>query len=280
MGIESVWSYDVVNALDGIGIATKFAAHDKYELLCCNDKLVLNLIPLYNSYQATELLDLQAEYQNKNIYLVQLWEDVWFSRKAQVLGRIKSILGLNKRLHARKAKIISVNQQVADAFFNENHIQASARAKYKLALHIDDQIIAVASFSGPRLMKRISSDYRSVELIRFATRIGFSIPGGFSKLISHFIKMVDPNDIMSYADRDWSLGNAYEQSGFTFVDTIAPAAIWLKKEGMRRIFPQRLPVSILQVINEPPVLQNSHRIADEFVPVFNTGNLKYILYLK
>ena len=33
-------------------------------------------------------------------------------------------------------------------------------------------------------------------------------------MLKHFIKETDPDDIMSYADLEWSEGNAYEMLGF------------------------------------------------------------------
>lgn len=267
MGIKSDWQNNVFSTLQDIGVAIEPIEQETYRLFLCNEKVAINLLSLANNYNPDELIELQATYQHKNIYLVQLWEDVWQSRKVAVSGRINSILGLNKRLHARKASIALINQKVADDFLNLNHIQGSARAKYKFSLVIDGEIVAVACFSPIRFMNRISADYKSAELIRFATLIGYTITGGFSKLIKHFIKLMGPNDIMSYADRDWSLGNAYEQSGFKLIGTTAPAQIWLNKKDLLRYFPHRLPVNVIPSIDE------------DFLRVYNTGNLKYIFYL-
>lgn len=263
MGIGLIWQNSVWIALQDIDIIAKPEIHDQYDLILCNDVLVIHLIPLDNNYKASELIELQLAYQLKNIVLIQLWEDIWYTRRDQVLGRFKSILGLNKRLHGRKGKISVIDQRQADDFLIANHIQASAKSRYKFSLDIDGQTVAVACFSNVRWMKGISESYRSVELIRFATLMGFTVTGGFTKLLKHFIKTIAADDIMSYADRDWSLGKAYEQSGFKLVETTPPAKIWLQKEEMVRFFPHRLPVSDL----------------DDLIPVFNTGNLKYILYL-
>lgn len=249
---------------------TVVAEQGKYELLLCNDKVVVHLIPIENDYDALELIELQTHYQLKGINLVQLWEDIWLSRPTQVTGRIKSILGLNERLHGRKGVITKITQKQADDFLELNHIQGSARAKYKIALLIDTRIVAVACFSNVRFMKNDIKDYRSFELIRFATLVGFTVTGGFTKLLKHFIELVKPNDVMSYADRDWSLGNAYEQSGFKLVGVIPSARIFLRKDDFVRFFPHRIPVSH----------HDTKVTVSEFLSVFNTGNLKYILYLK
>lgn len=254
-------------ALQDIGLNITPIEDGKYDLLLCNNRIVINLITLDNDYKAEELIGLQTSYQLKGIQLVQLWEDVWQTRENQVLGRIKSILGLNVRLHGRKGIVTVIDQKQADDFLNANHIQASAKARYKFALEIDGKIKAVACFSNVRFMKTVSMSYRSVELIRFATLMGFTVTGGFTKLLKHFIKIIAPNDVMSYADRDWSLGNAYEQSGFRLVGVTPPAQIWLDKRELIRYFPHRLPA------------QNNPSLNDDFLTIYNTGNLKYILYL-
>ena len=40
------------------------------------------------------------------------------------------------------------------------------------------------------------------------------VVGGASKLLKHFIKTYNPNEIISYADKRWSDGNLYEVLGF------------------------------------------------------------------
>jgi hypothetical protein len=220
--------------------------------------LILNFVPLRNDYTPSEFITLQTQYRDQGITLMHVWEDVWYSRKKQVLGRIQSMLGLNKRVHARKTEIQRITQPQADAFLEANHLQSSARAKYKLALLQDEQMVAVACFSNLRLMEK-KQGYRSAEVIRLASATGFTVIGGFSKLLKHFISEHQPNDIMSYADRDWSLGNAYEQAGFGLVAVTPPAEIYVDEVNFVRYF--------------------THRIPEEgnFIKIFNTGNLKYIL---
>ena len=51
-------------------------------------------------------------------------------------------------------------------------------------------------------------------LNRFCNKIGYSVIGGASKLLKYFIDTYQPTRIISYADRDWSIGNLYEKLGF------------------------------------------------------------------
>jgi len=260
-----------MTSFEDIGITIHYIKSPDYCLLSVGvGNVMINCISFESSVRPEDLVLLQEQYQQKNVSMVHLWEDIWVTRKAQVIGRISSILGLNKRIHARKTKIVSITQKQADDFLNDNHLQASAKSKYKYGLSLDDQIIAVGCFSNLRYMKGLKPGYRSAELIRFATLTGFTVIGGFSKLLKNFIQTFNPDDLMSYADRDWSLGKAYEQSGFKLTDITPPAEIWLKRDTLGRYFSHRLPVGLNN---------DSSSINEEYIKVYNTGNLKYILYL-
>lgn len=265
MGIAKNWQEQVVYELTEQGFELERMAQGRFDLLRCNQQLILNLVPLVNDYIPEHLLEIQTLYQNQGVYLLQLWEDVWQVRKTQVLGRINAILGLNRRMHGRKGVVVKLNQQQADDFLTLNHIQASAKSKYKFGLFIDEELVAVACFSGLRPMKHIGPHYKSIELIRFASLIGITVTGGFSKLLKHLIRLVGPDDVMSYADRDWSLGQAYDLGGFKLVDTSPPAEIWISTTHLTRYFLHRRPVAT--------------ETDTTYLKIFNTGNLKYILYL-
>ena len=235
---------------------------------------MIHLVSLDSAYQPEELVALQDQFRDNGVFLVHLWEDVWETRSIQVLGRIQSLLGLNKQIHARKTKVTAISQAQADAFLHANHIQASARAKYRYALVADNTIVAVACFSNLRLMRKMGPAYKSAEVIRFASLIGYTVTGGFSKLMKYFIRHYSPDDIMSYADRDWSNGKVYEQGGFKLVSFTAPSVIYLDREKMVRYFPHRIPGQINGISESAADGENL-----KFVKIFNTGNLKYIHYL-
>ncbi|MBR4315953.1 MAG: hypothetical protein IKP65_03150, partial [Alphaproteobacteria bacterium] len=54
------------------------------------------------------------------------------------------------------------------------------------------------------------------ELIRFASKIGYQVIGGASKLLSYFRKQYK-GSIISYADRRYSNGKLYEAIGFKLI---------------------------------------------------------------
>jgi len=212
-----------------------------------------------------ELLRLQEDYALRGIQLLHLWEDVWCCRPGQVLSRIRAVLGLNERLHGRKLKVERVDSKVAEAFMEQHHLMGAAGSKYRLALVQEGVPVAVACFGPLRKMRRGRPGYRSAELVRFASRSGYTVVGGFTRLLKHFIRERQPDDVMTYADRDWSSGAAYRQSGFVLAGVTSPAWAWLDA-GMKRHYREQLPRRTEELNAEPKW-------------VFNTGNLKYILYL-
>jgi hypothetical protein len=273
VGVKN-WFDDLLESLQNEGISSKLIPHPKFTLINAVDLgLTINCISLLNSFHPNELLSMQSAFSMQGFMFVQLWEDIWLTKKPQVLSRIKSLTGQNKRLHGRKMKVVHLAKPVADAFLNIHHIQGSVLARYKYGLVDGDELVAVATFSGTRLMKNKGSDYRSAELVRFATKEGYTVTGGLSKLIKHFTTQVKTNDLMSYADRDWSNGKGYESAGFTFESFVPPAEIWLDLKSRQRYFSHRLPK------NDAGNFIEGFDTEQRFLKIFNTGNLKYILYL-
>jgi len=269
LGIIQLWHEDVKDKLSALGFPLNLNLQSNFTVLLFEGcKVAVNLVTTDHAYLPDQLIGIQESFDKNGIYLVHLWQDIWQNRHDQVLGRIRSITGRNQRIHGRKTKITVITQKQADEFLEAHHLQGTASAKYRFALTAGDDLLVVACFSNLRYMKKGGPVYRSAELIRFATCTGFTVTGGFSKLLKYFIELYRPDDIMSYADRDWSLGKAYEQAGFQLSEITPPSEIWLEEGTGKRFFAHRLP----RVTDERPDARRYRRI-------FNTGNLKYILYL-
>ncbi len=268
MGLKADWMIAVEVSLKDQNIQVECLSHVRFHLLFIpHAGLLINLVPIRHHFVPQELITLQQTYQLSNIQVVHLWEDVFQTKKAQVISRIRSMLGYNKRIHGRKTKVEKISQSDAEHFLNVYHLQSSVGARYKFGLIYHNELIAVATFSNKRRMTRKSADYTSAELIRFATKDGYTVVGGLSKLIKHYGKVVAPNDIMSYADRDWSLGKGYIASGFKLHAETPPAQLLLNLHTLERCFTHRIPIVNEEMDYTP------------FAEIFNTGNLKYVLDL-
>ena len=67
-------------------------------------------------------------------------------------------------------------------------------------------------------------------LSRFCNKLGYSIIGGASKLLNYFIEVNSPNRIISYADKDWSVGELYEKLNFTKIYETNPDYKYISKK--------------------------------------------------
>lgn len=279
MDLNSLWQDEVFLTIKNIDYQVLVLCKEPYYIINCNSNLYIHLVPIENHYQAEDLVKLQDKFRQDGFFLVQLWEDVWLTRRNQVISRINSFLGLNKGFHGRKAKVISLNIADTTNFLNNHHLQGYIKAKYNYGLIANGEIIAAANFSDTRPMKNNGEGYLSAELVRFASKDGLTIVGGLSKLIKHFLKEVKINDLMTYADRDWSLGKGYDKLGFELTKITEPAILYLDQKKMVRYFPHRLPKNVLFDFEKQDILNlEDYLAANNYIKIFNTGNLKYHLY--
>ncbi len=279
MGLNAFWQEDVFLTVQAFQHDIEWLPPAPYCILQCSKQFFIHLVPLDQQFDPEQLIALQLRYQEENKQLVHLWEDVWLARRAQVLMRIKSFLGLNQTYHGRQVQLVEIDSKTAQHFLDAHHLQGYINAKYHYGLTYHDELLAVASFSGTRLMKTKGPDYQSAELVRFASANGLTIAGGLSKLIKHFAKQLKPNDLMTYADRDWSLGKGYDKLGFSCANATEPAYLYVNSATLVRYFPHRLPSKILLEFEAQKDLNLDDFLAfNSFVKLFNTGNLKYYLY--
>lgn len=267
-----MWQEDVLLTLQDLNHQTEIDSANPYFIIGVGQTKI-NLVPLVNSFNPQELIDLQAAYASRNQLLVHLWEDVWATRREQVLSRIHSFVHNNQTIHGRKIKIKTIDGNLAKSFFNEHHLQGFARCKLYLGLHLKEDLLAVGGFGGVRLMTRKIPQQHSIELIRFATKSGYTIVGGLGKLLRHVSELFDVDDIMTYADRDWSIGKGYAKLGFEPPSETEPIKMLVDRGTLKR-YPSRQTTRKTSSNFEPSLNES------DFIEVFNTGNLKYHYRIK
>lgn len=257
----------------------KSIQENPFYVIALNEKVSVNLVRLNSNVSAQELINLQQLYQQKGIMLVNLWQDVWIAKRQQVLSRLDSFNGLNKTLHGRKAKIAILEANEAKVFLDENHLQGFIKTKHLLGLSFNNELMAVACFSSARPMKSKGITYKSAELVRFATKAGFTVVGGLGRLIGAFLKENKVNDLMTYADRDWSLGSGYDKLGFKLAEATQAVVFYVNTNTLIRYAAHRLPKAIIKAYQEQNNLSLNDFLADkDYTEVFNIGNFKYYLY--
>lgn len=155
--------------------------------------------------------------ESKGIQLIHIFEDEWLLKNEIVKSRIRSILGENTRIMARKCVCRPIGCKESESFLNTNHIQGSCSSKFQYGLFCADELVAVMTFGK----SRFGNDF---ELMRFANKLNLNIIGGASKLFKHFlVDHPEIQSVISYADRRWSIGNLYEKLGFEKKSKTPPA---------------------------------------------------------
>lgn len=160
------------------------------------------------------------------IQLIQIFEDEWVISSDIIKSRLKNLLGQDDKYHARKGVVLEISGSEFKEFTSRYHLRGYANSTHKYGLFINDELKAVMGFSKSRYTKT------GYELVRYCSR--GTVVGGASKLLSHFKKTVNPELIVTYADRCWSSGDLYQKLGFTNVtNDIKNVGYWYVKNNVR-----------------------------------------------
>lgn len=174
--------------------------------------------PLQAESDARVLESLLHDLDKDNITPIVMTEDRWRLQGDMMRARLLAHLERFTSLYARNCYVKKIEKDVAREFLIANHSYGDAACRYRYGLYRNDSedgvLVAVATFSNARKWQKGDKTIRSYEWTRYASLPGMRISGGMGKMLKAFIKDVQPDDIMSYADLEWSEGKVYEQLGF------------------------------------------------------------------
>lgn len=169
----------------------------------------------------TERLKLATD-RSIHIDLDQLQRD-----RTKIIKRLQALLGSGKTHYARQTVVARLDKRVALAFQEEHHLQVALAGKYRYGLYHQGELVSIAVFSGGRHMREEAPNYRSFELLRFCHKGNLRVVGGLSKLIKAFRQDFNPQDIMTYVDRDWAQHSNLTTLGFKEQGHTAPQYFWV-----------------------------------------------------
>ena len=154
----------------------------------------------YKKYQMAK----DAGYQ-----LLQFYQDEFWQKNAIVKSMILAKLRLlNQKIDARKTRIIEINNNQANDFYKDNHINGMCfGSSLNIALYYDNDQNIVSVIS----LQKIKNTY---QLLRFASKLNTSVRGSFGKLFSYFVNTYSPRLVETYSDNRFSNGDLYQQHGF------------------------------------------------------------------
>lgn len=173
-------------------------------------------------------LDKYLLAKEKGIKLIQIFEDEWNFKRDICESRILNLLGKSKRIYARNCEFKQIENDGANNFCLENHIQGSGiGCNQAYGLYHKDELVSVMTFTKPNISKG-KAKY-NWELNRFCNKMGYSIVGAASKLL----KNSKLSNIISYCDLRWSDGHLYKKLGFKEIRRSKPN-YWYIKNGQRK----------------------------------------------
>ena len=194
-----------------------------------------------------------AEAATECGYPLIIAEDRWKRQRSMMESRLLAHLEIFSQAYARNCEVRRIEKGEAAEFLTCCHSYGYASCRYHYGLFLKrhtghiaaereaegarceklDRLIAVATFSNGRKWIKDDKEIRSYEWTRYASLPDMRISGGMGKMLRKFINDVKPDDIMSYADLEWSEGGVYETLVFALEDTKGPVMFRIGKDWKR-----------------------------------------------
>lgn len=198
-GEHAIRNHDV----DGHGHVVDMFVPSRGVAFCFND------FESHNEYRVTanhdhDLMDACARV---GVKLFIIWEDDWRDRAPIVRDMVSTKLGLSRYspVYARKCRVEECDSADLHSFLDRYHIQGHVQGSTCLRL---------VSPSGDTVAGMVCmTDSGGVMTIRRYATSG-NVPGGFSRLLRHAIKLVGPSSVITFSDDGVSDGGLYARLGF------------------------------------------------------------------
>ena len=250
---------------------SNWSATDNYDKLDKRKHLLKTIEMEKNKYQLFHIREDHLLNENK--------KDIW---KSILLNKC----GISHKIHTRKLQVIDLSNHnsFTKEFLENNHLQGHCNALIQLGLQDTKtgDIYSIMTFGKSRFNKNIE-----YELLRFCNLKFHNVRGAASKLLKTFERMYKPSSIISYANRDWSMGNLYSKLGFKYSHTSEPNYIYININTFEIISREKTKKHKLKdflesrdLIFKEELSERDNMILNGFRIYYDTGNLVYHKYYK
>jgi len=168
-----------------------------------------------------------------------------------------------------------VEPSIANEFLISNHIQGNDHSLIRLGAFYNEKLVALMTFGKTRVSMGGCAQKNVYELYRYCSNC--SVVGGASKIFTHFIRLYNPDKIITYADRRWSTGNLYEKMGLTLISKTKPN-YWYTKDHVKRFhrFGFRKNVLKKRLVNfDNSLTEWQNMQLNGYDRIWDCGSLKY-----
>jgi hypothetical protein len=214
-------------------------------------------------------------FAEKGIRIIHIWEDDWTFKQNIIKSQLKTWIGINNnKFMARKCEVKLVTDiKETREFLNTNHIQGYVNNNLSIGLYYDGVLISIMTFDNFEGRKKMLIN--EWNLNRFCNILEGNVVGAASKLLKYFIDNYQPKRIISYADKDWSVGNLYFKLGFNKIGDSNPDYKYVVND--RRVHKSRYKKSNLKVSD----MSESEYIKKENIgKIWDCGKLKFEMILE
>ena len=211
-------------------------------------------------------------FKDKGIRIIHIWEDDWVYKNPIIKSQILNILKKNEKIFARKCFVIEVDVKTTGKFLDDNHIQGKSNSVKKLGLYYNDELVSLMTFDNFEGRKKMEEG--GWNLSRFCNKLNTNVIGGASKLLNYFIKTYNPSRIVSYADKDWSIGALYQTLGFENVGGNGPDYKYIV--GGKRVHKSRYKKSKLNT----ELTESKQMELNGINKIFDCGKIKFEKIIK
>lgn len=189
------------------------------------------------------------------------------------VNAIIELLKPKERVGARKCILKEVSLLEAKEFISKYHIQGYAKDQIRLGLFYEDKLVSIMTFGKSRYNRNYE-----YELIRYCS--SKNIIGGAEKLFSYFVKIYNPQSIISYCDMSKFSGDTYIKLGFELKRQGMPSKHWYNVKTKRHITDNLLRNrGFDQLFNENYGKCTSNKelmLEHNFVEIYDCGQNTYV----
>lgn len=214
-----------------------------------------------------------------NIKLIHIFEDDWIYKQDIIKSRILNLLGYSKKMPARKCQIKEINDNnIIREFLEKNHIQGFVGSQIKIGLFHDTKLVSLMTFGSKRKIMSQNKIENTYEMLRFCNILNTTVVGGASKIFKYFLNKYNPTEIISYADKNWSSGNLYENLGFNFISHTKPNYYYVIDRKRYHRFNFRKD-RLIKMGFDKNKTEHEIMLERKIYRIFDSGSMKYVFTL-
>lgn len=165
--------------------------------------------------------------REKGIRLLSIFDVDWRNRRKKIEQLIENIFIPKTKIYARKCTIVKLSYKEVKEFTDLYHLQGSSHYQsINYGLYFQGELMSLISFSK----SRYSKDKEEFEIIRYVVKQGYTVIGGFQKLLKYHIYLSNSKNIVTFSDNDFFTGGIYSKAGFKLVSN-ALSYYWTDYKG-------------------------------------------------